>query len=235
MLSLPNHWAFSGKGLCKIIKNSGQTTIRSALKELKNAGYLEIRRIRDGGKFGGVEWILKENPTLPYVENPPTGIPNLGNQTQSNNKQTNIKKEKTIKDKCFPRTVESCLSITKPDFNFKILESQIRACYQKIETKPQISLESIIAIFILFIKIGREEMPGWTHPKIKNESIMRILSKIDYGDDSDVFDLTDDTLDKYENLIREYFLQSFDKNCNWSIVHFMSGIIRKNCYYKTMY
>ena len=69
MLSLPEMWDYSLKGLAKICKD-GVDSIGTALQELEGHGYLTRRQIRDGkGKFLDLEYTIHENPVQP-VSNP---------------------------------------------------------------------------------------------------------------------------------------------------------------------
>ena len=56
MLSLPEDWNYTTRGLAKICKE-GTDSIGSALKELERAGYIVRNRIRDSkGKIVDVEY-----------------------------------------------------------------------------------------------------------------------------------------------------------------------------------
>ena len=82
MLALPDDWDYTTRGLAAICKD-GLDSIRSALKELEGAGYLERRQLRDDhGRMADVEYIIYEMPLrceprtdLPYTENPNTVFP----------------------------------------------------------------------------------------------------------------------------------------------------------------
>ena len=104
MLSLPDNWQFSINGLDAIFPNDGQSSIRAALTNLEQFGYLTRERERNGGKLGGVIWTLYDTPQVvsprvenPHVENPHVEKPHEENQRQSNTNQSNtnqsIKKE----------------------------------------------------------------------------------------------------------------------------------------------
>ncbi len=62
MLSLPDDWDYTLKGLSKINKESIDA-IRSAVCELENAGYIVRRQTTDDrGRFSGNEYIIYEQP-----------------------------------------------------------------------------------------------------------------------------------------------------------------------------
>lgn len=102
LLSLPDNWNFSEKGLAKILEQDGQTSIRTAIKNLEEYGYLTRKRERDEtGKIIGVEWIITEEPTTikevenPRLENHNLDNPNLETHPQYNTKEYNTKKYNT--------------------------------------------------------------------------------------------------------------------------------------------
>ena len=91
MLSLPDNWDFSEKGLRAILEKDGQSSIRSGLKELEEYGYLVRTRERDQhGKISNVAWTIYDYPHLenPSMVNPSLDNPNLENQPQLNTKQS---------------------------------------------------------------------------------------------------------------------------------------------------
>lgn len=77
MLSLPEDWDFSLKGLEKL-SGDGMTSVRSALKELEEAGYVKRGRFRNElGQLKGTEYFIYEQPQLfnthiPDVSDKPT-------------------------------------------------------------------------------------------------------------------------------------------------------------------
>lgn len=101
MLSLPDNWDYTIKGL-SIINKEGLDSIRSTIHELEVAGYVERKRTRDPrGRFHTSEYIIREKPVSPVSENPtldvPTQVPPMsGNPTQISKEV--IKKDKSITD-----------------------------------------------------------------------------------------------------------------------------------------
>lgn len=95
MLSLPDDWEFSENGLQAILSD-GQTSIRSAIKELEGAGFLSRTRERDeSGRMGRCVWIVCDYPRFE--------IPNLVNSNLGNGPQLSTKESSTNK----PTTKES--------------------------------------------------------------------------------------------------------------------------------
>ena len=71
MLSLPDEWDYSERGLAAICKE-GVDAIHSAIKELERAGYIERHQLRDlFGRLSDVEYVIYERPHLPSPDTPP--------------------------------------------------------------------------------------------------------------------------------------------------------------------
>ena len=112
MLSLPENWDYTTKGLARICKD-GVDSISAALKELEKHGYLTRQRIRDRhGRLGDIEYTIHEQPVQalsnkevslsPKRENPrqvnPVQVnPELVKPEQENPVQLNIQETNTEK------------------------------------------------------------------------------------------------------------------------------------------
>ena len=114
MLSLPEDWDYTTKGLACICKD-GVDSITSALKELENHGYLTRQRIRyENGRLGDITYTIHEKPVEQETEeNPPKrenprqvkpiqeksvqGNPKQENTAQLNTNQSNTDVSKTYK------------------------------------------------------------------------------------------------------------------------------------------
>lgn len=101
MLSLPEDWDYTTKGLACICKD-GVDSITSALKELENHGYLTRQRIRYGnGRLGDITYTIHERPVgqeakeereeLPESGKPEPEKPERENPRQVNPGQANLK------------------------------------------------------------------------------------------------------------------------------------------------
>ena len=65
MLSLPENWDYTTKGLAQICKD-GVDSICATVKELEKAGYVQRRRLRDElGRLAEVEYTILEKPVVP--------------------------------------------------------------------------------------------------------------------------------------------------------------------------
>ena len=75
MLSLPEEWNYTTRGLAAICKE-GADCIGSALKELERTGYIVRNRLRDNkGKIVDVEYVIYETPRKPNLDRPHEGSP----------------------------------------------------------------------------------------------------------------------------------------------------------------
>ncbi|MDE7415147.1 MAG: helix-turn-helix domain-containing protein [Lachnospiraceae bacterium] len=84
MLSLPENWDYTLKGLSSINKESIDA-IRTAVWELEKAGYITRRQGRDEkGKMTAIEYTIFEQPQPTQSENPTTDNPVLENPMSDN-------------------------------------------------------------------------------------------------------------------------------------------------------
>lgn len=75
LLSLPEWWKFSVRGLAEICRE-GKSGITGALQELERNGYLVRRQTRQpDGRMGNVEYWIYETPQEPCPGFPDTGKP----------------------------------------------------------------------------------------------------------------------------------------------------------------
>ena len=107
LLSLPPTWDYSIKGLVTLF-NDGEASIRNALSELEEAGYLRRERVRDQGKLGKCVYIITDSLKCekPNVENPHVENPHVENRAQLNTKELTTYSNKTSKNRFTPPTVE---------------------------------------------------------------------------------------------------------------------------------
>ena len=119
MLSLPEDWDYTTKGLAHICKD-GVDSISTAIKELERHGYLTRRRLRnENGQLGDIEYTIHEKPVTaekqggspkreypvqvnPRQAKPVQEEPVLGNPAQLNTNQQRTKKSKTDRSRTYP-------------------------------------------------------------------------------------------------------------------------------------
>ena len=103
MLSLPEEWDYTLKGLSQI-NREGIDAIREAVRELERAGYVTRTRVRnEKGQLGAADYVIHEfpMPPNPILENPTQGKPISENPTLDNPMQENptqLNKELSNKD-----------------------------------------------------------------------------------------------------------------------------------------
>ena len=92
MLSLPDGWNYSIAGLATLFSD-GESSIRSALKELEEAGYFRREQVRENGRIARVEYVVSEERQLEklVVENPQQENLKRENNPQYNTKESNTK------------------------------------------------------------------------------------------------------------------------------------------------
>ena len=94
MLSLPEKWDYTTRGLAAICKD-GVDGITAQLKELEQCGYLVRHRIRDAsGRITDMEYIIYErpHPSSPDTEKPDMVIPDMALPCLETPAQSNIDK-----------------------------------------------------------------------------------------------------------------------------------------------
>ena len=101
MLSLPDNWDYTTKGLARICKD-GVDSICAAVRELEEHGYVIRERVRGAnGQLGSIEYTILEQPAepsperenpvqvKPILENPVLEKPEQENPAQSNKDKSN--------------------------------------------------------------------------------------------------------------------------------------------------
>ena len=110
MLSLPENWDYTTKGLARICKD-GVDSICAGVRELEEQGYVIRERVRNSnGQLGAIEYTIleqprpperekpeRENPVQvnPILDSPVLGKPEQGTPAQLNTKESSKQKSKT--------------------------------------------------------------------------------------------------------------------------------------------
>ena len=126
MLSLPEEWDYTTKGLARICKD-GVDSICAGVRELEEHGYVIRQRVRNpNGQLGAIEYTILEQPRPPepkpqkperenpVLDNPEQASPVLGDPEQENPAQLNTKgssKDKSKKDELSTEGSNPVLSI----------------------------------------------------------------------------------------------------------------------------
>ena len=104
MLSLPEDWNYTTRGLAKVCKE-GVAAIGGALRELESAGYIVRHQMRDRqGRISDTEYVIYEQPQpkapdtpQPDTASPDTENPYLDSPDTEKPAELNIEKSKTQK------------------------------------------------------------------------------------------------------------------------------------------
>ena len=119
MLSLPDDWNYTTRGLAKICKE-GVDAIGGALRELEREGYIVRHQLRDAqGRISDTEYVIYEQPqpkepdipspdtAAPDTDSPGTENPYLDKPDTEKPAELNIEKSNTQKSKTDPSSTDS--------------------------------------------------------------------------------------------------------------------------------
>ena len=215
MLSLPDAWDYTTRGLAAICKD-GVDAITAQLKELEACGYLYRQRLRDSkGRITDVEFIIYEQPHLrppdpeyPHPENPDMGEPDQ--EKPSTEKLSQIKKEE---NKYRRKSNTDCIkypsispdrmeerrtyeAIIKENLDFDLLCEDNRYEQERLQEIVDIMLDAICSQSPT-IRINGEDMPQQV---VKSRFLKLTSMHIEY-----VFDTMRDNPSDIRN-IRAYLL-----------------------------
>ena len=146
MLSLPENWDYTTRGLAAICKD-GVDGITAQLKELEQRGYLVRHRIRDSnGRITDMEYVIYEEPqpALPDTEKPDMVIPDMDEPCLGTPAQRNIDKRSTKESNT---ELSSIYSIPSDEFRPSVLAAldtkRKEAEYRDIERYRYLIMENI--------------------------------------------------------------------------------------------
>ena len=119
MLSLPDDWNYTTRGLAKICKE-GVDAIGGALRELESAGYIVRHQLRDRqGRISDTEYVIYEQPqprqpetpqpdtAAPDTDSPDTAFPYLDKPDTEKPAELNIEKSNTQKQNIYGSSTDS--------------------------------------------------------------------------------------------------------------------------------
>ena len=109
MLSLPEDWNYTTRGLAKICKE-GVDAIGAALRELEAAGYIVRHKLRDRqGRISDTEYVIYEQPQLrkPDTDSPDTENPYMDKPDTEKPEELNIEKSNTEKSITYGSSTDS--------------------------------------------------------------------------------------------------------------------------------
>ena len=248
MLSLPENWDYSTRGLAAICKD-GVDSITSQLKELEKYGYLQRHRIRDeNGKIIDMEYIIYEEPYwhFPDTETPDMVKPREVKPHKENPTQLNIdttSKDESNKDLS---SIDSFSSDERPsvlanleakrketicrDMNVyrEIIKENISYDYL-IEDLPydHDRLEEILELIVETVCSTRKyiRVAGTDYPA---EVVRSRLMKLDMEHIKFVFDCLKENTTKIRN-IKQYLLTTL-YNAPTTIGNYYSALVQHDLY-----
>ena len=124
-------------------------------------------------------------------------------------------------------------------FNYDVVERQVKSVYAKLKARneeitEQWCLDDVLEFFRLFYHY-HNLCCRYAHPFLKNKTIEWIIQNLSwcYGEldrttgciEADVTNEMEFDIEIYREIIPQYFRTHYD-NCDYSIVHFMSGCVR---------
>ena len=113
MLSLPESWDYTLKGLACINRESVDA-IRTAVLELEQRGYIVRQQGRDaGGNFTAIEYVIYEQPKSPLSENPISVNPKTENPVSDkplSENPTQLNTKKSSNQETSPKEINTHVS-----------------------------------------------------------------------------------------------------------------------------
>lgn len=196
MLSCPDDWNYTIEGLTKLSKD-GKASIRSALSELEEHGYLERKQLRDEkGTFTDTEYIVYEQPMSDFRK---TDKPISDKCTQ-----LNTIKIKNLKNK---ETYNSPSSMRESDFDLEIM--------QKVTELTE--NDAIIDGIQYYLDTYRRYM-NKRHPNVSKPALKDIIHNIETVLQDEWEDVVNE--DGLIRMITRHFKTDYGEFIDYNLVHF---------------
>ena len=161
MLSLPEEWDYTTKGLARICKD-GVDSICAGVRELEDHGYVVRERIRNpNGQLGAIEYTILEQPRTsepkrekpergnPVQANPVLGKPEQENPAQLNTYRTNKEESNTLSINPYPinsypiNPVTDQMGIDRMDIYREIIKENIEYDYERLDEIVELMAETL--------------------------------------------------------------------------------------------
>ena len=244
ILSLPDDWQYSVKGLAAICKE-GRSGITSGLQELEAAGYLERRQLRgEHGHMAQVEYVIFETPhppmsgnpatVNPAAVNPATDDPVTENRAQLSTEEQITEKQNTDLSKYRFNSFRDAADVSAEEMRkesdqyrqiiMENIEYDILCQDRKLR---QDDLDEIVEIMVdtvcahkPFIRVSGEDKPA--------EVVKSRLLKLDSGHIQFVLDCMNENTTKVRN-IRQYLLAAL-YNAPVTISNYYTSLVNHDMY-----
>ena len=249
MLSLPDNWAYTTRGLAKICKD-GVDGITAQLKELEQYGYLIRHRIRDSnGRIVDMEYIIYERPHTasldtekPDMVKPDMALPRLETPAQRNIDKSITEKQNTYlsnthsfySDGSRPsvlaaleakrkeadyRDIDVYREIIKENIDYDILVSDMPYDQDRLEEILELLVETVCSNK-KYIRVAGSDLPA--------EVVRSRLLKLDMEHIRFVFDCLKENTTKIRN-IKQYLLTTL-YNAPTTIGNYYSALVQHDMY-----
>ena len=249
MLSLPDNWDYTTRGLAKICKD-GVDGITAQLKELEQYGYLIRHRIRDtGGRIVDMEYIIYERPhtASPDTEKPYMVKPDMALPRPESPAQINIDKRSTDESNTDLSNIHSILSdearpsvlaaletkrkeakyrdmdryreIIKENISYDYLLSDLPYDHDRLEEILELLVETVCSTK-KYIRVAGSDYPA--------EVVRSRLLKLDMEHIKFVFDCLKENTTKIRN-IKQYLLTTL-YNAPTTIGSYYSALVQHDMY-----
>lgn len=249
MLSLPDNWDYTTRGLAKICKD-GVDGITAQLKELEQYGYLIRHRIRDtGGRIVDMEYIIYERPHTaspdtekPYMVKPDMGSPCLENPAQINidkrsidESNTDLSNTHSIPSDAARPSVLAALEAKRKEAEYRDMDDyreivKENICYDYLLSDMPYDhdrLEEILELIVETVCSTKEyiRVAGSDYPA---EVVRSRLLKLDMEHIKFVFDCLKENTTKVRN-IKQYLLTTLF-NAPATIGSYYSALVQHDMY-----
>jgi hypothetical protein len=249
MLSLPDNWDYTTRGLARICKD-GVDGITAQLKELEQYGYLVRHRIRDSnGRITDMEYIIYERPHTaspdtekPYMVKPDMAFPRLETPAQINIDKRSTEEINTdsvnthsfFSDETRPsvlatletkrkeanfRDMDEYREIIKENIDYNILLSDMPYDHDRLEEILELIVETVCSTK-KYIRVAGADYPA--------EVVRSRLLKLDAEHIRFVFDCLKENTTKIRN-IKQYLLTTL-YNAPTTIGNYYSALVQHDMY-----
>jgi len=249
MLSLPDTWDYTTRGLAKICKD-GVDGITAQLKELEQYGYLIRHRIRDSnGRIVDMDYVIYERPHTvppdtekPYMVKPDVDSPRLETPAQINIDKTSTEESNTdlsnthsiLSDEARPsvlaaleakrkepehRDMNVYREIIKENICYDYLRSDLPYDHDRLEEILELLVETVCSTK-KYIRVAGSDYPA--------EVVRSRLLKLDTEHIKFVFDCLKENTTKIRN-IKQYLLTTL-YNAPTTIGSYYSALVQHDLY-----
>ena len=221
ILSLPDDWDYTLRGLAYISLESVDS-VRKAVTELENEGYITRTRERDEqGRLRGTEYIIREQPISekPTLEKPTLGKPTLENPTQLNNNKLNKNK---------PSTYEENTQSNQSKETDELAEILARCELEDFEEKTAQMLES--AVRVLYYK-QHIKLSGAVLPQTEIRNLLRRVNRDTLIDAVEVLRNNEDTVQNPQGYLYSVILNSVNAEHTSTILELPREMIDREMLY----